>query len=361
MNNEYYIVPKGSNKPIYLDLSIGLFNLKQKLNIDYQINYYEFYYFLKVFETIEKSLSIKNYIFYLTWSNLNRLPSYGQNVVAVILGDEWCLTPKYCHLVKAVFKCYGTSPTLEYNLLKPSYLNIMALFNFMRVYAFGMPGKVNYTLQNIKNERSGKVKYASIYDIPLGYFNQINLPVKPIEDRLYDVSFAGSIEQRKMPSVWSLNYWLKSPKTIARKKMLSAINIIKTKNPDIKFDLTIHSHFGASVGADINNYCQKLMDTKICLVPRGTSLETYRFFEAIRYGCVVVTEALPSRWFYNDSPAIKVTDWSELVEILDQLVDNPELMKKKHQESLDWWKTKCSEAAVADYIVRKLNHTEQLV
>ena len=360
MNNEYYIVPKGSNEPIYLDLSIGLSNMKLLLHIDYQINYYEFYYFLKVFETIEKSSSIENYIFYLTWSNLARLPSYGQNVVAVVLGDEWCRTPKYCHLVKAVFKCYGTSPTLEYNLLRPSYLNLMALFNFMRVYTLGMPGKVNYALQKLKNERVGTVKIAPIYDIPLGYFNQWNLPIKPIQDRLYDVSFAGSIEQKKMHSVWSWNYWLKSPKTIARKKMLSAINVVQTKNPDIKFDLTIHSHFGASVGADINNYCEKLMNTKICLVPRGTSLETYRFFEAIRYGCIVVTEALPSKWFYDDSPAIKVTDWSELVEILDKLLGDRELMKKKHQESLNWWRTKCSEVAVADYIALKLNYTEQI-
>ena len=357
MNNEYYIVLKGSNNPIYLDLSDSLSKLEQKTNI----NYSHFSYFLKVFETIEKSSSIKNFVFYLTFENLDRLPSYGQNVVAIVLGDEWCRIPKYCHLVRAVFKCYGTSPTLGCNpLLKPSYLNIMALFNFIRVWTLGLPNRLHYTFEKLKNRQSSTVKNAFIYDIPLGYFNQLDLPIKPIEDRLYDVSFAGSIEQ-KIHSIWSWKYWLKSSKIIARKKMVSAIDYIREENPNIKFDLTINSHFGASRAADARSYSEQTMDTKICLVPRGTSFETYRFFEAIRYGCIVVTEALPSRWFYDDSPAIKINDWSELMEIVDKLVGNQELMTKKHQESLDWWKTKCSEVAVADYISQKLNHVEKLV
>ena len=358
MNNEYYICLKGSNNPIYIDLSQDVYDLEQKT----KIGYYQLSYFFKIFENIEKSSHTKEFIFYLTYGNVEQLPSYGENVVAIVLIDEWCRIPKYCHKVKAVFKCYGTRLTLGCNpLSKPSYLNMMTLFNFMRVWSLGLPGRTNYTFQKLKNRQSGTASIAPIYDLPLVYHNQLELPIKAIENRLYDVGFAGSIEQKKLHSVLSLNYWLKSPKTIARRKMVSTIDLIRTKNPDIKFDLTINPHFGASSGADVNSYCEKLMDTKICLVPRGTSLETYRFFEAIRYGCIVVTEALPSRWFYDDSPAIQVSDWSDLVEILDKLVSNQNLMKKKHQESLDWWKTKCSEVAVADYITHKLNYTEQLV
>lgn len=360
MNNEYYIVLKDSNKPIYVDLDKDLSDLEPKININ-NYSFYTFFYFLKVFESIEKISSIKNFTFYLTYVNLDRLPSYGQNVVAIVLGDEWCRIPKYSHLVRAVFKCYGTSLTLGCNpFLKPSYLNTMTLFNFTRVWIIGLPGRLNYAFQKLKNWQSGTVKTASIYDIPLGYFNQLNLPIKAIEYRPYDILFAGSIEQ-KLYSVWTWKYWLKSPKTIARKAMMSTIDSIRNENPELKFDLTINSHFGASRAADARSYSEKIMDTKICLVPRGTSLETYRFFEAMRYGCIVVTEALPSRWFYDNSPAIQITDWSELVDIIDELSDNQDLMKKKHQEALDWWNTKCSEVAVAEYITQKLNYIEKLV
>ena len=138
------------------------------------------------------------------------------------------------------------------------------------------------------------------------------------------------------------------------------INFIRKKNLDVKFNLTITSDFNAARSADEKSYSEKMMDSKICLVPRGTSLETYRFFEAIRYGCIVITEILPSRWFYNGSPAIRINDWSELEEILDKLINNKLLIKKKHQESLAWWKTRCSEIAVGNYLVEKLNYLENI-
>lgn len=347
-SNEYYVCLKGSNDPIYWDLS----NSEPKIDIDCSLTY-----FSKIFEAMEKSLQVKGLIFYLTWENLDQLPSYGENVVAIVLGDEWCRIPKYCHKVRAVFKCYGTRPTLGCKpVLKPSYLNIMTLVNFIKLWIAGLPGQLNYTLENLKNGRAIAAKTAPIYDIPLGYFKQLDLPPKAIEHRLYDVSFAGSIEHKSY-SAWSWKYWFKSPKIISRKEMISAINLIRKECPEIKFDLTITSDFNAARSADERSYSTKMMDTKICLVPRGTSLETYRFFEGIRYGCVVVTEALPSRWFYDDSPAIQITDWNELGEIIEKFSNNQQLMKKKHRESLEWWKTKCSEVAVGNYIAEKLNHS----
>ncbi|MDJ0590686.1 MAG: hypothetical protein QNJ72_11915 [Pleurocapsa sp. MO_226.B13] len=344
--NEYYICLKGSNNPIYWDLS----DSESKIDIDCSLTY-----FSKVFEAMEKSLQVKGLVFYLTWENLDRLPSYGDKVVAILLGDEWCRIPKYSHQVRAVFKCYGIRPTLGCNpLSKPSYLNLMTLVNFIKLWIVGLPGQLSYTLKNLRNRGANATKIAPIYDIPLGYYQQLDLPLKAIEDRLYDVSFAGSIEH-KLYSIWSWKYWFKSPKIISRKEMLCAIDLIRKNNPEIKFDLTVTSDFNAARSADKRSYSAKMMDTKISLVPRGTSLETYRFFEAIRYGCIVVTEALPSRWFYDRSPAIQITDWKELGDLIDKLVNNQQLMKKKHQESLDWWKTKCSEVAVGNYIAEKLN------
>ena len=325
--NEYYICLKGNQKPIRWDIS----NSEPNINLDCSLTY-----FARVFEVMEKNLNTKGLIFYLTWENLDRLPSYGQNVVAIVLGDEWCRIPKYYNKVRAVFKCYGTRPTLGFNpFLKLSHLNIMFLLKFIQVWTVGIPGQFNYKLQQFKSERLGALKIVPIYHIPLGYFKQVDMPIKEIENRPYDVFFAGSVEHASY-SVWSLKYWLKPPKDIARKKMMFMINFIRKKNLDVKFNLTITSDFNAARCADEKSYSEKMMDSKICLVPRGTSLETYRFFEAIRYGCIVITEILPSRWFYNGSPAIRINDWSELEEILDKLINNKLLIKKKHQESLAW-------------------------
>lgn len=130
-------------------------------------------YFGKVFEEMEKRLKEKGLTFYLTWS-VEQLPSYGQNVVAVVLGDEWCRIPKYFSKVRAVFKCYGIKPILGCNpLLNPSYLNLMTLIQFVKNWFLRLPSLVNYKFYQLKQILLFQNKNIFIYDIPLGYFNQL--------------------------------------------------------------------------------------------------------------------------------------------------------------------------------------------
>ncbi|MFP5268754.1 glycosyltransferase family 1 protein [Coleofasciculus sp.] len=314
-------------------------------------------YFGKVFQAMEESLQVQGLTFYLTW-DISKLPSYGQNVVAVVQGDEWCRIPGYFHQVRAVFKCYGTRRSLGCNpLLNPSYVNVLTLGQFMLISVARLPGLFNYGLQVIKNLPSPLAKVPPIYDIPLGYYKQLKLPIKDIHQRCYDVFFAGSLAQKKYKRK-SLKYWLKDPKIVSRQKMLTVIESLTDKYQHLKFELSITRGFHATTAQDASSYSEKMMDTKICLVPRGTSFETYRFFEALRYGCVVVTEALPSRWFYNGAPTIQIQDWSELEAVLEKLTNDPSLIQRLHQQGLNWWQTKCSETVVGQYIAETLNGTQ---
>lgn len=318
-------------------------------------------YFGKVFEAMESSLKERGLIFYLTWS-IDELPSYGQNVVAVVLGDEWCCIPKYFHKVRAVFKSYGISPELGFNpLLRPSFLNLLTLLQFLKNWFIRLPSLLNYRFQQFRYSKSND-KLPCIYDIPLGYFNQLDLPIKDIEERSNDVFFAGSVAFKSYP-LWSIRHWLQTPKIIARKQMVSSVYKIQEKHPEVKVELSLTPSFGYQGSRNIaaKTYSEKLMDAKICLVPRGSSFETFRFFEALRYGCVVIAETLPSRWFYDGSPAIQIEDWNKLEEIVENLSKDSYLMKKLHKESLDWWKNKCSETAVGSYIAEKLNNIKNVI
>jgi hypothetical protein len=308
---------------------------------------------------MEKSLELNGLVFYLTW-NVHKLPSYGQNVVAVVQGDESCRIPTYFHKVRAVFKCYGTRPTLEYNaFLKPSYLNLLTLVQFSKVWTARLPSLLRYLFRRLTSLRLGIVRVPPIYDIPLGYHNQLDLPIKSMEARRYDVFFAGSIVHEAYP-IWSLKHWLGTPKRLSREKMISILEAIKEKHPEYTIELVTTPNFQATSSADARDYSEKMMNTRICLVPRGASLETFRFFEGLRYCCVVVVETLPSRWFYEGSPAIRIEDWADLECILERLIKDQRLLHHKHQASLDWWKTKCSEAAVGAYMARKLNSLSDL-
>ncbi|MBE9052390.1 glycosyltransferase family 1 protein [Nostocales cyanobacterium LEGE 11386] len=343
--NQYYIHIRRGQKPIPWDI----YDINPPISLGSAI------YFSKVLQTIENSLQVSGLIFYVTWDEIDELPSYGQNVVVLVLGDEWYRIPKYAHKVRAVFKCIGTRPILGCNPFRQtSLLNLLTLIQFLRVLVVCFPGLINYHFHKFKSLLSGEDTIGKIYDIPLGYNNSKDLPIKDLEERLYETYFSGSVIHIPYP-VWSLKYWLGTPKALARKLMISSVKNFQKKNPDLKVELSITGGFRNRTSEDERSYCEIMMDTKICLVPRGTSFETTRLFEAMKYGCIVVTEALPSRWYLDGSPVIQIKDWQDLEKILGNLLDNKQLMQELHHKSLNWWKHKCSEAIVGNYIIEKLN------
>lgn len=346
---------KSSNK-YYLYLNQGQEPIPWSPPDPHPFDGVDYTYWGKVFETLEKRLNVGGLVFYLTYDCVDELPLYGENVVAVVIADEWFRIPMYSHKVLAVFKCLGIKPILGCNpFLEPSYKSILNLVKFLHVRFHSLPGWINYVFHGLKDFGHTPNKISHIYDVPLGYARHVDLPIKDIDKREYDASFDGSIHNRNH-SRWSFQYWFDTPKSLSRKRMISSIKILKVKYPELKIELAITSSFASSMNAlNKNSYYEKMMNTKICLVPRGTTFESWRFFEAMRYGCIVVGETLPSRWFYDGSPAIKINDWSELEIILPRLLENKALMQEKHKESLNWWETKCSEVTVGDYMAKKLN------
>ena len=343
LRNEYYVCLPERQAPIPWNPS------DTSQVIDNRCNY-----FGKVFKAMEQSLETSDLTFYLTWDT-NRLPSYGQNVVAVVHQNDWFRIPTYLDRVRAVFTTLAIRPTLGRGpLLELSYLNFLILLKSVKIWVRRSPSLFSYILLRLRRLLSSTVQIAPIYDIPLGYYNQLDLPIKDIKARRYDVSFAGSVVHESYP-VWSVKRLLDTPKSVSRKKMVAALDRIQKEYPEFRVKLSITSGFESAWSADPKSYSQETMDAKICLVPRGAALETFRFFEALRYGCVVVTEALPSRWFYDGSPAMRVENWNDLEGILKKLIEDERLMQREHQRSLEWWRTKCSEAAVGAYVAGKLN------
>jgi hypothetical protein len=102
-------------------------------------------------------------------------------------------------------------------------------------------------------------------------------------------------------------------------------------------------------------YSKQMMNAKLCPVPRGTSLESYRFFEALRFGCIPIVEALPARRYYDEAPVIHVTNWSELDRLVPALLDHAQKLREKHEAALHWWRTKCSEKVVGEFMAQRIN------
>ena len=144
------------------------------------------------------------------------------------------------------------------------------------------------------------------------------------------------------------------PKPVAREEMIRALREFERRPPDATVVLELTPTFSSTMRAHAERYSRQLMDTKVCLSPRGASVETYRFFEAMRYGCVVVTEPQPPTWFYEGSPAVVVERWRDLPEVLQELLDDPRALHTRHLESLAWWRDRCSEAALGRFMASRL-------
>jgi hypothetical protein len=101
-------------------------------------------------------------------------------------------------------------------------------------------------------------------------------------------------------------------------------------------------------------YTQALAHAKIALAPRGNFDETFRLFEAAKLGCVIVSEPLPQRWYYQDCPVVSIPKWSVLPGALKGLLADPAKLAELSRRTRQWWDSTLSEAAVANFIAQRL-------
>ena len=185
--------------------------------------------------------------------------------------------------------------------------------------------------------------------IPLGTFNQLDVELVPIAERPTDLFFAGSVDHHA-----SLRHRLASPKTRARREMLDAVGRLRRERAGLRVDLRLTDGFAASEAADPGEYSRALMGARVCLAPRGTSVETFRVFEGLRCGCVVVADRLPRHWFYDGAPILQLDRWRDLPRALAPLGD-PGALEDHHRRALDWWRTRCSPEVLGRYLAERID------
>ncbi len=294
-----------------------------------------------------------DFTFYLT-NDIQQLPSYGRDVVAIVVGDEHCRVPPYLHKVAAVFKNCGVRPRLGCRPLRePSLANALSLLVFARRCAKCTPGFAYYASRLVSGKRR---EFAPFCEIPLGTANQEIVRLREFDTRTTTIFFAGSVAHRAY--IHSRGNAIKdafSPKGAARVAMLRNLNMISDRHPSIHVQVAVASDYAEAIHSDGRSYSDQLMDAKIALVPRGACPQTFRFFQAMRAGCVVITDVVPAQRFFLGAPVVRLRSWNELEGTVLSLLADPKLMKRRHQEALDWWSKHCSEETVGQYIADVLS------
>lgn len=309
-------------------------------------------YFGRALGPVRERLGLPQRTFYLTW-DLHELPEYGPHVIAIVLGDEDARVPAYAGSVGAVFKCYGSRPFVgRVPVFPPSRGTLLVALQGLRRWARHVPDGLR--------RRGGDRRAArAIHPIPLGYYNQLDLPLSDFSSRETSVYFAGSLVRSQRPP-WSPRRWLGQPAPVVRQEMVDALQVFARRHPHHRVNMRLTPSFASHRRSDAATYSAALMDAKICLAPRGGSVETYRYFEALRYGCVVITEPLPETWFYSGSPAVVVRRWRQLPDVLAALLEDSRGLVQRHQASLDWWRDTCGEDALGRYLINELSEDREV-
>ena len=306
-------------------------------------------YFGEVLAEMDARLRRGDLTVYLT-QDLERLPSYGPGVVAIVIGDEKAAVPRYADRVAAVFKNNAVRPLLTTSVLRePSWINLWWYVSYLRLWRHHAPGAARW----LRSRVAPGARAAPVWLLPVGTFNQVDLPLKPFDERRTDVFFAGSVSHhRETPPLKDRI----APKVLSRSAMADSAGRLARARPDLAVEVVDTGAFKESMSAPGLAYSEALMDARIALVPRGVIADTFRFWQALRAGCVVVTDTLPrgSR-LYDGAPVVRVGRWEELEVVVPELLADPARLRDLHERSVGWWATRGAPAAVGAHMAARLD------
>jgi hypothetical protein len=124
-----------------------------------------------------------------------------------------------------------------------------------------------------------------------------------------------------------------------------------TDHPRLKpfrLDLTSETRVSVREYSDFLNNCK----VSLCL-PGNYSPETFRFYESLKIGCIVVSARMPGNGLYESHPGFQLNDFDDVDEvaaILQSILEAPGEFDSLQQRSLDTWETQYAPAAVATMI-----------
>ncbi|MBB5751884.1 hypothetical protein [Prosthecomicrobium pneumaticum] len=195
----------------------------------------------------------------------------------------------------------------------------------------------------------------NLYSFPLGYvestassLEKLSAGARPIR-----VFFSGNLNGQREPLLRALGTPMWCP------RLLPAA-VVRSIHPSLDYSGAFRNSYvkftsGFRQGLSGEDYGAMLERSKIVICPPGFySVETFRHFEAMRAGCVVVTAPLPPLYFYEGAPHMVLHSWKDLKSRINGLLGNAEALQERQNLTLEWWRARCSEQATARRIAAAL-------
>lgn len=218
--------------------------------------------------------------------------------------------------------------------------------------------KTSYSTEFLKSKK--------LHGLPLGCTKHMpQLPVKPMEERSVNAFFCGQMSMCRMKFYYQMLFGKFTPliyNSVTQRFMDYIYKRFLTRCGKKDFGASFGEHSlvrftdGFQKGLKPEEYAKVLQDSKIVLSPKGFyNTECYRTYEALRAGCVVISETLPDVPFYTGSPVINVDGWTEVNNIVAGLLEDSEKMKSLSLAGKKWYDDHLSGQGTARYIISELS------
>lgn len=203
-------------------------------------------------------------------------------------------------------------------------------------------------------------KSKNIFPFPLGYVNGVpEFKMKSSEERTINVFFSGNMNDNRIDfyrNFSKLKFILPKASNLKGVFYRKALLLLRNDFSDFFVNSIVKFNSSFKSGFSLEEYGKTLSESKIVLCPKGFDrTECFRHFEAMRAGCVLISEKLPDNEFYKGSPILEIDNWNEGLKLAKSLINDPPKLLQLHQETIEWWENKCSEHASAQYLVDKIN------
>lgn len=196
----------------------------------------------------------------------------------------------------------------------------------------------------------------NIHSFTLGHIDEVvfsinNLP--SIQGRAINLFFSGNLQKYRSDLYRQFTILKIVPNTILTRLLRGPVRNIVLKLFGSNFSseekkTIIQFTNGFMKGYSKNEYKDLLLQTKILLCPKGSiSTETFRLFEGLNAGCVVISERLPDLDIYRNVPVLQIDSWKTGLKKAEELLSNETLLAKIHTDSINWWVENCSYSSVA--------------
>jgi hypothetical protein len=307
------------------------------------------------YDVLEQALPLVNargLHFYFT-KNAYRLPEYGEHVVSMLLQEERCKVPVYGRYIRATIRNLMSKPFLGWRPHLP-LTSVEAVLTFEYTRDWFTHLKSRWARAHPPTDWPSPIRKEPLtLRIPLGYHSQVEVPYIPIKDRALDMFFAGEV--RHAVSKKSYKYWTSTSKFEVRGQLFRELHKLKD---EWRIDMgAIASVDKNSKAQAFNSYSEKMMNTRICLAPRGSLPDTYRHFEGMRAGCMIVSNPVPVEPYLYGAPMLIIDHWSELRGILAKYGRNDDFLQEMGDKANHWWKTRLTPEIMGRYIAGELNQS----